>query len=315
MRLAVILVVVIILISSSVASAFEPPNQRHYPGIENNRVLPKVAATGVLTWQVVDSYGWSAWRDVVAASLNSGSPYMYSLGNVLNFYLSQDRFHRIEIREAWPSETADVVHFAVPTAFLESKCGTWATACIYMYSARPVPAYYRAALMVSLPFEWQSHVVQHETFHVLANACDQYRGGCPRISDGRWDSTVQCLGNPDTLMDCGGAALYPQPYDYVTFVTAYPANAVFLQRISPREMMAGATIVGHYLAVFGDAGLAPTIARDQLSAALGGRLCSGARYTVEDKLAGISMVVHFLAVFGSAEWVPAIALDQAACSI
>jgi hypothetical protein len=67
----------------------------------------------------------------------------------------------------------------------------------------------------------------------VARSCDQYRGGCPRASDGVWESQIICTGNDDSLMDCGGAAPTVTAFDYETFVTAYHPSTPFLQRQAP----------------------------------------------------------------------------------
>jgi len=121
----------------------------------------------------------------------------------------------------------------VPTAFLEAKCGAWATACVYLLNPLPVPAFFKAANMITWPYKSQAAVVRHETHHPVGLACDQYKGACPRATDGGYDPAIVCTGNPDTLMDCGGAASTVQPFDYETFKKAYPPTTGFLQVVPP----------------------------------------------------------------------------------
>ena len=215
---------------STVVMAFEPWNQRHYPGSGLSPMVQKVGATSEMTWEALDGYGWPGWRDVVARSLDTNSTDSQSMGNALNFFLAQDGRGSILIKEKQGASIPDIRHHAVSTAFLEAKCGvSWATACVFLLNPIPVPAYYKAAAMTLWAYSSQAPVVRHETFHAIARACDQYRGGCPRADTGQWESAVICTGNPDTLMDCGGAARTVTAFDYETFVTAYPASTPFLQ--------------------------------------------------------------------------------------
>jgi hypothetical protein len=228
--IALLVALIVYLLWLSEADAFEPPNIRHHPGFPpNTPMVVKVGQTSTMTWEAIDSYGWPAWRDVVSRSLDTDSSDALSLGRVLNDYLRSENRGQITIRENRQGENPDLRHYAVPTAFLEAKCGTWATACIYGGVALPVPAYYKAASMITWGYASQAPVVKHETNHTIARACDQYQGGCPRASDGVWVGTVACTGNPDTLMDCGGAARTATRYDYDTFRLAYPASTAFLQ--------------------------------------------------------------------------------------
>ena len=222
----------------SKAFAFDPWNVRHYPGstTTSSPTVNKVGATGTYTWQAIDQYGWADWRNVVARSLNTGSDDSDSLGNVYNRFLAAENRGQIVIREAGPGEVPDGRHFGVSSAVMEAKCGAaWATACVFLLNPLPVPAYYKVASMMTWRYADAAAVVRHETNHALARACDQYRGGCPRASDGVWESQVICTGNPDSLMDCGGAARTATYFDYITFVTAYPATTGFLQVQQPVE--------------------------------------------------------------------------------
>jgi len=229
--IALLVVLIVYLLWSAEADAFEPPNIRHHPGFPpNTPMVVKVGQTSTMTWEAVDSYGWSGWRDVVSRSIDTDSTDALSLGRVYNDFLRSENRGQITIRESRAGEAPDLKHFAVNTAFLEAKCGTWATACIYGGVPLFVPAYYKAASMITWGYASQAPVVRHETNHTLARACDQYQGGCPRASDGVWVGTVACTGNPDTLMDCGGAARTATRYDYDTFRLAYPANTPFLQQ-------------------------------------------------------------------------------------
>jgi hypothetical protein len=229
--IALLVVLIVLLILQGNVSAFEPPNVRHHPGFPQNMPMTvKVGQTATMTWEAVDNYGWSGWRDVVRRSLNTDSDDPQSAGRVLNDFLRSEGRGQITIREARAGETPDLKHFAVNTAFLEAKCGTWATACIYGGVPLPVPAYYKAASMITWGYASQAPVVIHETCHTLCRACDQYVGGCPKASDGTWAPAVICTGNKDSVMDCGGAAKTIQQFDYDTFRLAYPANTPFLQQ-------------------------------------------------------------------------------------
>lgn len=186
--------------------AFEPPNQRYIAWMDYNQVLPQVQATGVVTWTSTDSFGWAGWRQVVADAMNTGSFYAGSFGNTLGY--------SITVREALPGELADLRLNAVPTGVLEAWCGAgFATACAYLLDARPANSYFKAASMISWPFVSNAAVIEHEEFHIVPHACDQYWGGCPPTDS----APFQCLGNPDTLMDCGNAARTIQPFDVVTY--------------------------------------------------------------------------------------------------
>lgn len=220
------------LLVGSAALAFEPPNIPHYPGSSvNSPMVSKVADTGVQTWQAVDGYGFNGWRNVVSRALDSGSSDFDSLANAYNRFLAADSRGQIVIREAAAGETPDIKHHAVSTAFLQAKCGEglWYTACVYLLNPLPTDAYYKAAAMMLWPYESQAPVIRHEDNHALTRSCDQYAGGCPRASDGVWEGTVRCLGNLDSLMDCGGAARTATWYDYQTFLGAFKSSAAFLQ--------------------------------------------------------------------------------------
>ena len=215
-------------------AAFDPPNVRHYPGsTAASPMVAKVGQSSVMTWSARDEYGWPGWRNVVARALDSDSDDPSSLGRVLNRMLAAEGRGQIVIREARSNESPDMVQHAVSTAFMVAKCGAeWATACVFLLNPVPnLPAYYKSAAMLPWPFESQAAVVRHETFHALSRACDQYRGGCPRTSDGVWESMVVCTGNTDTLMDCGGAARTSTAYDFVTFKTAFAVDTLWLQVI------------------------------------------------------------------------------------
>lgn len=225
-RLAILLAAVALFAGISVAHAgesppvnaprvseslFPPPNTRYIAYIDFNQVIPQVQSTGVLTWKAVDAFGWPGWRQVVAQSMDTGSPYAGSMGNILSY--------SITVREASGGELADVQLNAVATGFLEGKCGAgFATACAYLFDPRPSNTYYKAAAMITWPFTSNAHVICHEVCgHSVSHACDQYIGGCPP-TDGQ---PFQCTSNPDTNMDCYNAARTMQPYDVVTYEGAY----------------------------------------------------------------------------------------------
>lgn len=223
----------VLLFGVTAAYAFEPWNTRWWPGTTpaSSPMVVKVSVSAEMTWEARDEYGWSAWRSIVGRALDTGSSDPESMGNVLNAFLSDDRRGQIVIREAGPGEMPDMRHFGVTTAFLEAKCGSgFATACVQLLSTLPVPAWYKVASMIVWPYRSQAAVVRHETFHAIARACDQYKGGCPRADTGQWESQVVCTSNPDTLMDCAGAAATVTSFDYQTFVGAYAPNTPFLQQ-------------------------------------------------------------------------------------
>ena len=218
----------------AVAYAFEPQNVRLWPNTTTSPMNEQLAATSTMTWEAVDEYGYSGWESDVARSLDTDSVDPDSLGRVLNGFLTSENRGRITFRKARADELPDMRHYGVSTAFLAAKCGgdaQWYTACVYLLNARPVPAYYKLAVMLTWPYTSRAVVIRHETFHAVGRACDQYRGGCPRASDGVWESTVVCTGNGDTLMDCGGAAHTATRFDYDTFVSAYPASTSFLRQV------------------------------------------------------------------------------------
>lgn len=214
------------------ALAFEPPNVPNWPGVSSSPFTQKVAGTGVMTYEAVDTYGWSGWRTVVGRALSTASDDQNSWGHRINAFLAAEGRGSVVVRERAAGETPDYRAWSVPTAALEQKCGTWATACVVLLNPLPVDAWHKSAQMILWSYTSQAAVIRHEFHHAAARACDQYEGGCPRVSDGRWASQVVCRGNPDTLMDCGGAAVTVMPFDYRTFVSAYPADAPFL-RVAP----------------------------------------------------------------------------------
>lgn len=231
MKPAIYLLAFLLAFSGGIAGAFEPWNIRLWPGVSTSPMVQKVGITAEMTYEVVDSYGWNGWESVVARSLDTGSIDPDSLGNALNRFLASENRGQISIRKAQGNEIPDMRHYSAQTAFVEAKCGGtgFYTACVYLLSPIPTPAYYKAANMIPWSYTSQAAVVRHETFHAIARACDQYRGGCPRTTDGVWESTVVCTGNPDTLMDCGGAARTVTSFDYETFKLAYAPSTGFLQ--------------------------------------------------------------------------------------
>lgn len=223
-----------LFIGVTVAGAFEPWNIRYYPGSNTNSpMVSKVASASTMTWQAIDEYGYNGWRDVVDRALSTGSTDSDSLGNAINRFLAAENRGTLTVREARSGEQADIRHFAASSAFLQAKCGTgdWYTACVYLLNPVPgLPAYYRAAALIIWSYSGQAPTIRHESFHALARACDQYRGGCPRATDGVWESQVVCTGNVDSLMDCGGAARTVTAFDYETFKGAFVQSAAFLQQ-------------------------------------------------------------------------------------
>ena len=234
-KLCLVAVVLWGALGVSTVSAFDPPNVPNWPGVvpSGSPMTIKVGNTGVLTWSAVDTYGWPQWETIVGDSLNSGSPDANSYGNAINRFLASEGRGQLVIRKALPGELPDITHHAVPTAFLEAKCGTWATACVYLLNPLTVPADHKAAAMSTWGYTSVAKVVRHENHHPVAQACDQYRGGCPRVSDGGYEANVVCTGNPDTLMDCGGAADTVMAFDYRTFKSAYRPTTGFLQVVPP----------------------------------------------------------------------------------
>lgn len=217
------------------AAAFTPWNVPNWPGIApgGSAMTARVGQTATVLWAATDSYGWPGWHDLVAQSLNTGSSDSDSYGNVLNRFLASEGRGQITVREATGTESPYIIENAVPTAFLEAKCGDWATACVFLLNPLPVPAYFKAASMITWPYVSAAAVARHETNHPVSLACDQYKAGCPRLVDGGYDATVVCTGNKDTLMDCGGAATTVTAFDYATFKAAYPATTGFLQPAAP----------------------------------------------------------------------------------
>ena len=168
-------------------------------------------ATGVITWRATDAYGYPGLRDDVAAAYNTGSPYSQSLGNVMAGYGV--------IREALPGETPDIEVVAADNAYVAAKCGgSFATACVDILSQTfPIHIWVSAPKMLTYTLVGRYAVLEHELWHPEAHACDQYIGGCPP-TQGR---AFQCTSNPDTLMDCNGAARYPVVYDMDSFFGVY----------------------------------------------------------------------------------------------
>ena len=201
------------------ARAFEPPNDRYFGYFLYNRLFAQVRDTGEVTWRAVDDYGFPEWRDFVSRSLDAWSSDQDALGNQL----------QLSIREARPEEMPDVILYAETPGYVSGKCASeWATACVWITSARPIPAYFNAAAMSQWPYVSVATVGRHEVFHPLGWACDQYQGGCPPTDQ----LPVRCLGNPDSLMDCNGAARTVAEYDKVTFAVLFipaPLNGVALR--------------------------------------------------------------------------------------
>lgn len=207
------------------ASVFSPPNQRWIAYAEYNRVIPEVARTATLTWRATDNYGWSGWRNLMARSLNTGSDYQFSLGNVLAPW--------IQVRESRAGELAFTNQRAETAGFTAANCGgSFAVACAHVYDSLPVRVIYNASAMVTYIFTGQAAVAEHEEFHALTNACDQYRGGCPPTDV---QGSFVCTGNQETLMDCGLAARYPQFFDIITFLGAYTPDHVSFARAVPQD--------------------------------------------------------------------------------
>lgn len=202
------------------ALAFSPPNDRLYPPTSyKSAVVESIKATKVATYEVVDQYGWASWHAVVSQALDTGSPYEYSLGNILSAAVPA-----FSIREARPGETPTMRQYAVSASAQMTFCNDpsgWSVACAFLLNPLPAPTYYKASTMQLYPFVSQAAVVEHETFHHVARACDQYLGGCPPTNT----QGFQCTGNPDTLMDCSLgstqlSARWAQPFDVDTFLLA-----------------------------------------------------------------------------------------------
>jgi hypothetical protein len=216
-RLLVAAFVIGLLIISAIprqvapAEAYPPVNDRYFAYLDFNRLIPLVQDTGVITWRATDAYGWSAWHDIVARALNTGSSYQYSYGNVLAAF--------VVVREAYPWETPILDVGAYDNGYVSAKCGgSFATACVDIISQSfPVHIWASAPKLQTYVSTGQDAVVEHETHHPTAHACDEYIGGCPPTQG----LPLQCTGNPDTLMDCGLAARYPVQYDIDTFIGVY----------------------------------------------------------------------------------------------
>ena len=219
--LAIIVLAVILLSGPKVelAHADTPPNIRLYPNPQYpSYVVNSIKATGVATYRVVDNYGWAGWPALVSQALDTGSVYPNSLGNVLGAAVPS-----FTLREARLDEAPTMLQIAESAAAQQTHCNHpegWSVASAYLLNPLPAPTYYKAATMQLYGFVSQAAVIQHETFHHVARACDQYPGGCPLAATGAWPQTVQCTGNPDTLMDCGLAARFAQPFDVDTFLLA-----------------------------------------------------------------------------------------------
>lgn len=228
--LPLLIIAVSCAITTSTVMAFEPHNVRLWPGVSSSPTTVKVGATGEQTWEAVDSYGFPDWEGIVSRALDSGSPDTNSLANTYNRFLASENRGQITIRKARPGETPDIRHTAASTAFVEAKCGSGSyTACVFLLNNLTVPAFYKAPLMLTYGAVGRAATIRHEDNHAFTRSCDQYRGGCPRASDGVWESEVVCTGNPDTLMDCGGAAITATRFDYETLLLAYPPSTPFLQ--------------------------------------------------------------------------------------
>ena len=197
------------------AEAFEPPNERLYPPLQyKSAIIEAIQVTRTATWQAVDNYGYPGWRGLIAEALDTGSADPNSLGNILSAAVPS-----FAIREAVAGETPMVLQVAESAAAQQTHCNDpegWSTACAYLLNPLPAPLYYKANAMLTYIRSGQKAVVQHETFHGVGRACDQYVGGCPPTNA----QPVRCTGNPDTLMDCGLGARFAQPFDVDTFLLA-----------------------------------------------------------------------------------------------
>jgi len=209
-----------VIVESARKALFPPPNPRHYGYGQYNKLIPKVRGSGVLTWRATDNYGWAPWRSVVARAMDTGSDYAYSLGNVL---ASHD--WNVSVREAASWEAPDIEFFAESSGFVAAKCGgEFAVACVRMLDPLPVPVYVRAAAVATYVFSGQAATLEHETWHPLAQACDQYAGFTSDANGNCVPSAsvqFRCTSNPDTLMDCNLSARFPQPYDMETAAYVY----------------------------------------------------------------------------------------------
>lgn len=231
------LFVVTLLAFTPSAAAFPPPNVPLYPPDSYaSAVVNEIKATHRATYQVMDNYGWSAWRGIVESALDTGSSYQNSLGNILSATVPS-----FSIREAVPGETPTIIEIAESAAAQQTHCNDpsgWSVACAFLLNPTPAPTYFKAATMQLYPFVSQAAVVEHETNHHVSRACDQYLGGCPNKITGAWQAGFQCTGNPDTLMDCSTStqlsARFAQPYDVAGFLLATGFTAVEAQDCLPQ---------------------------------------------------------------------------------
>lgn len=217
---ALLLIGIFLVVTAPTAGAFQPPNDRLYPPLSyKSAVVESIKATNTATYVAIDNYGWSGWRSLVNQSLDTGSSYSNSLGNILTAAVPG-----FTLREARPGEAPTIQQIAVTAAAQQTYCNDpsgWSVACAYLLNPLPAPTYYKASTMQLYPFVSQAAVIEHESFHHVARACDQYVGGCPPTNS----QGVQCTGNPDSLMDCslGNASLsarWAQPFDVETFLQA-----------------------------------------------------------------------------------------------
>jgi hypothetical protein len=201
------------------AEAFPPPYDPFLPQYELSPVVPEIQRRGMQApYRVENTSGMlPRWAQQVSNALDSASPNSQSSGRILAQWINYYR------DDANPVS----IHRADSTAAFESFCGSWAIGCAQWYTLPGVNRY-RAAAMVAWGDDSVAAVVRHEDAHTTFNACDQYLHGDPTgdIADAdlacRYSgSSSTCTGNPDSIMDCGQAARFLQPYDVNVFLLRY----------------------------------------------------------------------------------------------
>lgn len=186
-----------------VASAvFPPPNPRWLTSA--SAVYAKagiqIAQSGQFPYEVSDENGGRDWARSTRLALDTGSSNPNSWGNLLPIYTWN-----------WfPGHynSPYLKHRFVSNSVMSANCGTNTSVigCAYWTRWQPAEVFYRAPSMVSWSEESVGAVIVHETHHVAAAANDQYAAG------------LNCTGNQETVMDCGGAARFLQFYDIWTFL-------------------------------------------------------------------------------------------------
>lgn len=206
------------------ANAFTPPNPRFLQYVASDPVPVQISATGQALYTVKDEVSNGVnWRYLTQYALDTGSSYQHSYGNEESYF-----------RVAESTSNPDVVQRFTTQSVMDSwGCGDTGVIGCALYVWKPVSVIYNAARMVGWSNNSIAAVIQHESQHDFTGANDQYR-----------IATFTCTGNPDTLMDCGGAAQWLQEYDKQTILAALTPDSPKVTGITKNSI--GVTVTWSY---------------------------------------------------------------------